>query len=248
VASAGIVAITGLEHAASSPRYRRGLATAAAVLVAFSGLALGYSDHFHVSLAVSGLGGLTVVAAVYLIVRFLPEKHGHRPFVMVGVVTLAVLFASSGLGFAQWLRGRQLIGLDQRYANTGFVLGRLTEPTARIAVVAAGGAVYYADRPAVDLLGKSDPVIARGPVRGDFYPGHDKWNYSYSIFTLRPDFIAELWRPTADDVAKLVRSGYDAFCVSVQGTTRRIFVRSDSTRVHRSMLRPALQETCGPTR
>ena len=138
VACAGIVAITGLEKAAHVPRYRRGVAVAVAVLVAFSGLALGFSDHFHVSLAVSGVGGFVVIVTVFLMLRLLPEKHVRRSIVMIGVATLAVLFASSGLGFAQWLRGRQLIGLDQRYASTGFVLGRLTEPTARIACRGGG--------------------------------------------------------------------------------------------------------------
>ena len=45
----------------------------------------------------------------------------------------------------------------------------------------------------IDLLGLNDAVIARGPLAGPFYPGHDKWNYDYSITQLKPDLIADNW-------------------------------------------------------
>ncbi len=45
--------------------------------------------------------------------------------------------------------------------------------------------------PAIDLLGKNDRVVARGPVVGRYQPGHDKWNARHSIGTLRPDVIAQ---------------------------------------------------------
>ena len=45
----------------------------------------------------------------------------------------------------------------------------------------------------IDLLGLNSPVIAKAPPAGPFYPGHDKWNYDYSIVQRRPDLIADNW-------------------------------------------------------
>ncbi|MEI6502012.1 MAG: hypothetical protein WCP21_13425, partial [Armatimonadota bacterium] len=77
----------------------------------------------------------------------------------------------------------------------------LTTPQAHVAVVWAGAQPYFLDRPCIDLLGKSDPVIAHGPSRPIerwlglplFRPGHSKWDYAYSIGTLKPDVVVELW-------------------------------------------------------
>ncbi len=44
----------------------------------------------------------------------------------------------------------------------------------------------------------NDPFIAQGPLAGPFYPGHDKWNYAYSITQLKPDLIADNWIQLAD--------------------------------------------------
>ena len=74
---------------------------------------------------------------------------------------------------------------------------RHCRPTPRrmsiIAVHAAGQIPYYSQRSSIDLLGLNDPVIARGPRRTSFYPGHDKWNYEYSIGQQLPDLIADNW-------------------------------------------------------
>lgn len=51
------------------------------------------------------------------------------------------------------------------------------------------------------LLGKTDKVIARQPVKApvslagiaDVRPGHMKWDYSYSPGKLEPDVIVQLW-------------------------------------------------------
>jgi len=58
-----------------------------------------------------------------------------------------------------------------------------------VAVFAAGIVPYYLPEHRFhDLLGKSEVRIARGPVRiGP--PGHNKWDYAYSLDVIRPDFI-----------------------------------------------------------
>lgn len=78
----------------------------------------------------------------------------------------------------------------------------ITHPTAKIGVVMAGCLPYFVDRACIDFLGKNDKLIARErahqmksgtAVLWEFYPGHMKWDYSYSIGKLRPDVIMDTW-------------------------------------------------------
>ena len=64
-----------------------------------------------------------------------------------------------------------------------------TEVGARIATIWAGVPAYYSHRTMLDLLGKNDTFIATSAPHGDFYPGHNKWDYDYSIGKLQPDVI-----------------------------------------------------------
>jgi hypothetical protein len=110
-----------------------------------------------------------------------------------------------------------------------------TTPEASIAVVWAGMIPYFARRPAIDLLGRSDRTIARtAPRAARFWPGHTKWNYAHSIGRLRPDLILQLWMVTPEDLADISRSGYDRLAPN-------LFVRADSTAVDRAAL---LDATC----
>ncbi len=98
----------------------------------------------------------------------------------------------------------------ERYASMGFALRRVTTPQAVIAVITAGNIPYFSERISVDLLGKNDPVIAKGPARinsslfepGNFRPGHNKWNYAYSIGELQPDVVAQIWEGTEEEAAQ----------------------------------------------
>ena len=57
-----------------------------------------------------------------------------------------------------------------------------------IALHWAGLTAYFADRPAVDMLGRSDRHIAHLEVQG-FAPGHSKWDWDYLVYERRPDVI-----------------------------------------------------------
>ena len=97
----------------------------------------------------------------------------------------------------------------ERYALMGLALRKVTTENAVIAVVTAGNIPYFSERICVDLLGKNDPIIAHGPARinsslfqpGNFRPGHNKWNYSYSIGELQPDIVAQIWEGTDEEAA-----------------------------------------------
>jgi len=111
---------------------------------------------------------------------------------------------------------------SQRYTRDGLILRELTTPEAHIAVTAAGGIIYFAERPGVDLFGKIDRKIAMMPARLDLMqnvanpsrqdilnlrPGHSKWRYEYSIGQLKPDVVVEIF-PSTDEEAAPFLSAY----------------------------------------
>ena len=90
---------------------------------------------------------------------------------------------------------------NEKHTRMGLLVRDLTGPEASIAVVSAGAISYFSDRISIDLLGKADKVIANSEprnIRGisddeDFRPGHNKWDYAYSIGELKPDLVVQLW-------------------------------------------------------
>lgn len=90
---------------------------------------------------------------------------------------------------------------DARHVKAALALREITRPDAVVAVVWAGAIPYFSERAGLDLLGKMDRRIARGPCRlpkgrrwTAFYPGHMKWDFDYSIGQLKPDVVqVPLW-------------------------------------------------------
>lgn len=90
---------------------------------------------------------------------------------------------------------------NEKHTQMGLLVHSLTTEDASIAVVSAGAITYFSERTSIDLLGKADKVIAQGEPRSlkgisddvDFRPGHNKWDYAYSIGELRPDLVVQLW-------------------------------------------------------
>ena len=116
------------------------------------------------------------------------------------------------------------------------MLQRQTHPGATIAIDYAGTCPYFCDRPFVDLLGKSDRIIAKEPahrnvisasVWREFYPGHLKWDYAYSIGKLKPDVVCAMWRRSRDDADAYLDGAY----VSEQRLGADVYWRKDSPRI-----------------
>jgi hypothetical protein len=94
---------------------------------------------------------------------------------------------------------------NAKYTQVGVALRDLTTPSATVAVVWAGSTPYFSERPAVDVLGKTDRRIAHQAVRPEvfldrdpriaYYPGHSKWDLAYSVGELRPDVVVG-WQDT----------------------------------------------------
>lgn len=140
--------------------------------------------------------------------RFRPG--GAARAVAVPSVLAALLFAAvNGAPIRNWIaHNGHHVHDDEQMSRYGLALRRETLPTAQIAVVWAGAIPYFSHRAAVDLLGKNDRTVAHLPARRPFWPGHSKWDYAYSIGRLRPDVVAQLWKPTPADRASLSRWGY----------------------------------------
>lgn len=125
-----------------------------------------------------------------------PERPGvgFRGAAIAVGIAFAVLLVVSGKPWMNWIiHNAPLLKADIRRVRIGLSIAEHTSSAATIAVHAAGQIPYYSGRRTIDLLGLNDRVIARGPMTGPFYPGHDKWNYDYSILQLRPDLIADNW-------------------------------------------------------
>ncbi len=119
-----------------------------------------------------------------------------RPAVALSLVVLMIV---SGEPWAlSAIDSLPLLKSDVRRVRLALHVKANTQPEAVIAVHAAGQIPYYSERRVIDLLGLNDPRVAKGPGRGAFYPGHNKWNYEYSVGELRPDVIADNFAPLSE--------------------------------------------------
>jgi len=149
-------------------------------------------------------GGLALLClAVLLLVR---RRRFAAGALAAALVVLTVLPA-----WAAWAHDAgHLVRQNEQETRLGLELGSIAHGHPAVAVVAGGTIPYWSTLPAVDLLGKSDPMIADGPdVRAGFLPGHTKWDYRYSICTLRPALVSQLFEPTPEARRLIEACGYD---------------------------------------
>jgi arabinofuranosyltransferase len=79
---------------------------------------------------------------------------------------------------------------DTGNVQIGLWLRENTDSSATVGDFWAGSVFYFSRRRGVDFLGKMDPRIARMPtVCENGSPGHNKYDYAYSLGTLHPDFV-----------------------------------------------------------
>ena len=91
--------------------------------------------------------------------------------------------------------------IDKFRLNYALYLKHVTKKNAKIATTGAGILPYFVDRYCIDILGKNDRYIAclmprllpEKYVPLGYWPGHMKFDYSYSIGKLKPDVVARLW-------------------------------------------------------
>lgn len=173
----------------------------------------------------------TVIVIVLIAIVFLFTSW--RPRVETWTVLMLLVMGSSG-----WILNVMTDQVFDHQADVtrverALAIRNITDDNAIIAVVSAGTQVYISDRPAVDLLGKSDPRIASLPRRIPFFPGHDKWDLEISTSDPRPDvFLEEVGTDFSDLMLNL---NYDSLCTS---SGVQLWVSSSSTYVDRTTLSP----------
>lgn len=141
----------------------------------------------------------------------------------IPLAIMALLIISGEPWFNYSINNAPLLKADIRRVKLALHIKENTSPEAVIAVHAAGQIPYYSERTTIDLLGLNDPIVAKGAGEGEFYPGHNKWNYYYSIGQLQPDLIA-------DNFTKL--GAYMKGNQQYQLLDSDIYIRSDSTLIN----------------
>jgi hypothetical protein len=170
-----------------------------------------------------------------------PLQIGSR-LVWAGVFLVALLNFNLLLGdwksIERWDLARRpdyVAGSDH---NLGIALAleAATAPGASIAVVGAGTIPYLLpDRRALDILGKTDSVIAHESVRTpmsiedvpDMRPGHMKWDYSRTFGELKPDVIVSIWPGTDKEAAPYLTD----YLYGQIGAGIRLYLRNESPAV-----------------
>jgi hypothetical protein len=187
----------------------------------------GFSDkHFYLVAAVS------LASAILIFLCSFISRDGF----MAGAVVAAVCVIVSAYPVARQQRHSDLLLSQTNLFVTESVqtMRDTTEVGARIATIWAGVPAYYSHRTMLDLLGKNDTFIATSAPHGDFFPGHNKWDYDYSIGELQPDVIFQTFDRGLEINLhqRIVNWGYKKLC-PISGTfgPRGYYYRTDSTQV-----------------
>jgi hypothetical protein len=140
---------------------------------------------------------------------------------------------------AMFIEKPLVVPMAESHAHLAKMLDTITEPSATIAIDAAGSLPYYLDRRFYDILGKSDAVVAHEPMHTFaastdiwykvFYPGHMKWDAAYTAGELKPDIIFMEWFAPYDAFLPYIKANY---IYLNRGQGAGIFVRKGSSRIH----------------
>ena len=169
------------------------------------------------------------------------------------LLSLAVLVISVGVlaPFRFWKSDPYTMNL----VRSGVFFREAAAPEDTIAVFTAGIVPYYSELPAVDLLGKNDPVIAHEPIQSHrIKSGHNKFDFDYSLGQWQPDLVmpvvypnkqsdrTELERKAQDEWHGWAHAIYlnDVFSAQYAGSmvlmgNQAVFVRADSPAQSRLM-------------
>jgi hypothetical protein len=182
---------------------------------------MGYPNRYLV-IAMPGLLALAVVA-ISIVASGIAEGPGRLGELLngagldrtllaraaLGAMAIALFSMTSVVHLLAWARqGAAYAEYDRAATQVGLCLRENTKPGTRIAYTWAGSMPYYADRFGIDLLGKMDAVIARSTPQIEFQPGHNKWDYIYSISAHKPDIVLQLFRAKPGDHDRIREHGY----------------------------------------
>ena len=157
---------------------------------------------------------MTVVAVIcYKLYKRYKKNlvYNFQHHLMLFFLLLTLVGGWSG---GRWiLYGGMHVKDDFNIYQQSIYLKKITTEKAVIATVMAGTPAYYSERSMIDLLGKSDREIASRKPIGKMHPGHNKWDYNYSVGLLRPDIIFQLWGTTDKEEKMFLEWGYVQKCL-----------------------------------
>ena len=191
--------------------------------------------HFYIVAIVS-----VVIALTILLLSFIP-RDGY----VAGAVVAATCIIVSAYPVAQQQKNNDLLLTNTNLFVTESVetMRDTTEADASIATVWAGVPAYYSHRTMLDLLGKNDTFIATSAPHGEFFPGHNKWDYDYSIGKLRPDVIFQTFDRGLEENLhqRIMNWGYKKLC-PITGTfgSRGYYYRTNSKQIKWDSLQECL--------
>ena len=191
--------------------------------------------HFYIVAIVS-----VVIALTILLLSFIP-RDGY----VAGAVVAAVCAIVSAYPVAQQQKNNDLLLTRTNLFVTESVetMRDTTEADASIATVWAGVPAYYSHRTMLDLLGKNDTFIATSAPHGEFFPGHNKWDYDYSIGKLQPDVIFQTFDRGLEENLhqRIMNWGYKKLC-PITGTfgSRGYYYRTNSKQIKWDSLQECL--------
>ena len=191
--------------------------------------------HFYIVAIVS-----VVIALTILLLSFIP-RDGY----VAGAVVAAVCLIVGAYPVAQQQKNNDLLLTRTNLFVTESVetMRDTTEADARIATIWAGVPAYYSNRTMLDLLGKNDTFIATSAPHGEFFPGHNKWDYNYSIGELQPDVIFQTFDRGLEENLhqRIMNWGYKKMC-PITGTfgSRGYYYRSNSKQIKWDSLQECL--------
>ena len=116
----------------------------------------------------------------------------RRPLVRtLALGAVGLVFAAGLLPWSRSMHGDVLAGgqIKDHWIRIGRALGRAFPPETTIALCPVGAVPYYSRLHTIDMLGLTDPHVARAPVdTAFFYPGHQRHDAAY-VLGRRPDLI-----------------------------------------------------------
>ena len=188
-------------------------------------------QHFEIVVLVSILSALII-----FLISFIP-----RDGLIAGAVVATVCAIVSAYPVTQQQKNNDLLLTRTNLLVTESVetMRDTTEAGASIGTVWAGVPAYYSHRTMFDFLGKNDTFIATSAPHGDFFPGHNKWDYNYSIGKLQPDVIFQTFDRGLEINLheRIIDWGYKKMC-PITGTygSSGYYYRTNSTQIKWSTL------------
>jgi hypothetical protein len=166
------------------------------------------NKHFYIVVSASIISAMLVVVSTFI------KRDGWTASVIVASICLTV----SIYPLAKQYKNHDVLSSRTNLFVTESVetMRDTTNTEAVIATVWAGVPAYYSNRKMLDLLGKNDTFIASSLPHGAFFPGHNKWDYNYSIAELQPDVIFQTFdRRLENDLnQRIIDWGYTRLCPS----------------------------------